>query len=351
MAAWQTLCVMGLMQSLLKSWKRRFASHSALITDQNVSPSAPVSFDPSDQPLRPGVTLLKGAARFVVLDPDRVLAPGELVWDARGRLQSLRRTRGPVADVCVLPGLGAEAQSLLAQMRTPECSALATMLSRHVAGGGQVAASCSAVFLLDAAGLLDGRSATTTWWLAPTLARVSPRCRVDADRMVCADGPVITSGAAFAHADLMLHLVRERCGPKLGEAVSRWLLLEHRHAQSPFVIPEVLASGHTLVSKLTARIESALPEVPGIAVLAREFCVCERTLARHVRRATGKSTGGLVQSIRLRRAREVLQQSCMSIDQVAVAVGYQDATALRRLMRRSAGTTPSRLRSSVAVSA
>lgn len=45
------------------------------------------------------------AARFVVLDPDRVLAPGELVWDARGRLQSLRRTRGPVADVCVLPGL------------------------------------------------------------------------------------------------------------------------------------------------------------------------------------------------------------------------------------------------------
>jgi len=261
-----------------------------------------------------------------------------------------QRRRGN-RSVCVLPGLGAEAQSLLAQMRTPECSALATMLSRHVAGGGQVAASCSAVFLLDAAGLLDGRSATTTWWLAPTLARVSPRCQVDADRMVCADGPVITSGAAFAHADLMLHLVRERCGPKLGEAVSRWLLLEHRHAQSPFVIPEVLASGHTLVSKLTARIESALPEVPGIAVLAREFCVCERTLARHVRRATGKSTGGLVQSIRLRRARELLQHSRMSIDQVAVAVGYQDATALRRLMRRSAGTTPSRLRSSVAVSA
>ncbi|HBJ86445.1 MAG TPA: glycogen debranching enzyme GlgX [Verrucomicrobiales bacterium] len=66
MAAWQTLCVMGLMQSLLKSWKRRFASYSAHTSNHRVSAAAPVSFDPSDQPLRPGVTLLQGAARFVV---------------------------------------------------------------------------------------------------------------------------------------------------------------------------------------------------------------------------------------------------------------------------------------------
>lgn len=253
-------------------------------------------------------------------------------------------------SICVLPGLGADPQALLAQMRTPEGLAIAKRLARHVACGGQVAASCSAVFVLHAAGLLDGRRATTTWWLAPVLARESPRCKVDAGRMVCADGPVVTAGAAFAHADLMLHLLRERFGPKLSESVSRMLLLEHRHSQSPFVVPEILAGGHALVAQLTERLEKSLPHVPPISQLARELCVSERTLSRHVRRATGKSTNGLVQSVKLRRARMLLQNSRMTIEQIAAAVGYQDATALRRLVRKTTGASPAQFRMAATVS-
>jgi transcriptional regulator GlxA family with amidase domain len=252
-------------------------------------------------------------------------------------------------STCVIPGLGADPQALLAQMETPQGRAIARRLARHVACGGQVAASCSAVFVLHAAGLLAGRRATTTWWLAPVLARLSPQCTVDADRMVCADGPVVTAGAAFAHADLLLHLLRERFGPQLSESVARMLLLEHRHSQSPFVVPEVLASGHALVAQLSARLEKSLPQVPPISQLAREFCVSERTLSRHVRQATGKSTSGLVQSIKLRRARTLLQNSRMSIDQIAAAVGYRDATALRRLMRRVAGASPGQFRTAAMV--
>jgi transcriptional regulator GlxA family with amidase domain len=181
------------------------------------------------------------------------------------------------------------------------------------------------------------------------LARESPACAVDADRMVCADGPVTTAGAAFAHADLMLHLLRARFGPALVDAVSRWLLLEPRHSQAPFIAPEVLASGHSLVKRLTARLEGALPDVPGIAELARELCVSQKTLARHVRKATGKGTGEFVRSLRLRRARALLQDSRMTIDQVAAAVGYQDATALRRLMRQSTGASPSHFRQAATV--
>lgn len=259
-----------------------------------------------------------------------------------------QRRRGN-RSICLVPGLGAEPHALLAQMKAPECAALARMLAAHVRGGGEAAASCSAVFLLDAAGLLAGRRVTTTWWLAPVLAEVSPRCTVDADRMVCADGPVTTAGAAFAHSDLMLHLLRERFGPQLTEAVSRWLLLEHRVSQAPFMAPEVLASGHALVKRLTDRLEAALPEVPAIAELASEFCVSQKTLARHVRRATGKSTGDFIRSIKLRRARALLQGSRMSIERVAAAVGYQDATALRRLMRQSTGAPPSHFRTAATV--
>lgn len=253
-------------------------------------------------------------------------------------------------SICVLPGLGADPKVILARMQEPDGIAIARRLAAHVARGGQIAASCSAVFVLHAAGLLAGRRATTTWWLAPTLGQLSPPCIVDADRMVCADGPVVTAGAAFAHADLMLHLLRDRFGPRLSEVVARMLLLEHRHAQSAFVVPEVLAGGHALVAQLTRRVESSLPRTPSISQLARELCVSERTLARHVRHATGKSTRGLIQSIKLRRARTLLQDSRMTIEQVAVQVGYQDATALRRLVRKVIGATPGRLRASAAVS-
>ncbi|MGC4051696.1 MAG: helix-turn-helix domain-containing protein [Paludibaculum sp.] len=208
---------------------------------------------------------------------------------------------------------------------------------------GRWAASCSSVFLLQRAGLLAGRRATTTWWLAPALARLEPSCTVDADRMVCADGPVI-SASAVAQTDLMLHLLRARCGSALADAVSRVLLIEGRQAQSPFVVPEVLANGDQLVSRLVARIEGALPATPSVTELAGVFCMSERTLARRVRRATGQSTMALVQSVRLRRARALLASSRMTVEQVAAAVGYQDATALRRLMRKVAGANPSRFR-------
>ncbi|WP_454904807.1 GlxA family transcriptional regulator [Variovorax gossypii] len=246
----------------------------------------------------------------------------------------------------VVPGLGLNTPGDIRRCLGSDDAVKAVAgLVRHAKAGGQVAASCSAVFLLNAAGLLQGRRATTSWWYAPLLARMSPECTVDADRMVCADGPVVTAGAAFAQTDLMLHLLRERCGSALTDLVSRMLLIDGRQAQAPFVVPEVLANGNDLVVRLAARVESALPDAPAVSALAREFCMSERTLSRHIRKATGKSTQALVQSVRLRRARALLETSRMTVEQVAGAVGYQDATALRRLMKKMAGANPSRYRS------
>ncbi len=263
--------------------------------------------------------------------------------------RALPPRRHGTRSTLVIPGLGADPDVIALRMASPDGRATARRLVAQVERGGQVAASCSAVFVLHAAGLLVGRRATTTWWLAPALARLAPDCTVDAARMVCADGQVVTAGAAFAHADLMLHLLRERCGPALSETVARMLLLEHRQSQSPFVVPEVLAGGHALVAQLTARLEKSLPDVPPISQLARELCVSEKTLSRHVRRATGKSTSGLVQSVKLRRARTLLENSRMTVEQIASEVGYRDATALRRLMRKTAGASPRQFRATTTV--
>ncbi len=276
-----------------------------------------------------------------------------------GRIQlqggfSIETSRLPVRprhdrSTWVLPGLGyAMPAGLKARLDSTDSARAIVAIARHVKQGGRVAASCSAVFLLHAAGLLQNRRATTTWWLAPLLKQMSPECTVDADRMVCVDGPVVTAGAAFAQTDLMLHLLRECCGSALVDAVSRTLLIDGRQSQAPFIVAEQQASGNELVAQIATRIESALPNPPSVLELALEYGMSERTLSRHIHRATGKTTVALVQNIRLRRARWLLETSRMTVEQVAEAVGYSDSTALRRLMKKNVGTNPSRYRPIVA---
>lgn len=259
------------------------------------------------------------------------------------------RTKGS-KSVLLIPGIWVlDARELTERLQADDCRRAIRSIAAHVAGGGQVAASCSAVFLLQAAGVLEGRQATTTWWLAPELSRIARDTRVAANRILCVDGPVITAGAAFAQSDVMLYLLRKRFGAKVADGVSRVLLLHERSEQAQFVVPSMLASGDALVTRLTKRVETSLPSVPSVPELARELCVSERTLGRHVRRATGMGTSDMIQSIRLHRARSLLQNSRMNIEQIAAAVGYQDATALRRLMRKVGGATPRQFRSSANV--
>ncbi|NWA11576.1 GlxA family transcriptional regulator [Pseudomonas gingeri] len=247
----------------------------------------------------------------------------------------------------IIPGLGLESsEDIDARMASADAQQAIQAIRAHGAHGGSFAASCTGVFLLQAAQLLAGRRATTSWWLAGELRRLESRCVVDADRMVCTDGPVTTAGAAFAQTDLMLHLLRSRFGAPLADEVSRLLLIDGRQAQSPFIVPMMLSNGNDLVTRLTQRIESALPDLPSVVELADELAMSTRTLSRHVQAATGKSTLALLQSVRLNRARQLIESSRMTIEQVAAHVGYEDATALRRLMLRVFGANPSQFRAS-----
>ena len=249
------------------------------------------------------------------------------------------------ASTWIVPGLGTDNPAVIeARLARDDAQRAIAAIRRHAARGGAVAASCSAVFLLRAAGVLANRRATTSWWLAPELRRLEPACVVDADRMVCADGPVTTAGAALAQSDLMLHLLRARFGVALADAVSKVLLIDGRQAQAPFAVPAMMANGSELIRRLTQRIEASLPRPPSVAALAGELAMSPRTLARHVRAASGRGPLALVQSVRLNRARQLIESSRMTIAQVAESVGYEDATALRRLMRKAAGATPSQFR-------
>jgi transcriptional regulator GlxA family with amidase domain len=246
----------------------------------------------------------------------------------------------------LVPGLGtADATAVREALGTPEAAAIGALLQRAHAQGHEVAASCAAVLLLGAHGLLDRRQATCTWWLAPELRRVAPACGVDSQRMVIHDRGVFTAGAAMAHLDLMLAVLRHRFGRPLAEMVAQALLIASRPSQSRYVQANLLALGDELVTRIEALVREAMPAVPTVDEIARRMAMSTRTLHRRVRAATGRSPIELVQSVRLTAAKALLQSTRLSVEQVAERVGYQDTTSLRRLMKQAMSATPSQLRS------
>ncbi|WP_223488322.1 GlxA family transcriptional regulator [Pseudomonas sp. A-RE-19] len=245
----------------------------------------------------------------------------------------------------IIPGMGvADTLMIEHRLQQADIALLVPALRAHVQAGGNVAASCSAVFVLQAANLLAGRCVTTSWWLAPLLQQWAPECQVDADRMVILDPPLITAGAALGHSDLMLHLLRSRFSPALADAVARALLIDGRQLQSPFMVPAMMAQGNELIAQLTAHIEASLPATISVSTLASDFGLSERTLSRHIHKAIGYSPLRLIQRVQVNKARELLANSKYSIDTIAEHVGYRDATSLRRLMKKMLNTTPRQLR-------
>lgn len=245
----------------------------------------------------------------------------------------------------ILPGLDVDdADQLAARLAQDDVPVLAAALRRHVQSGGRIAASCSSVFLLNAAGLLSGRSVTTTWWLSPALRRVAPAASVDADRMVIESGALMTAGAAFAHLDLMLHVLWQRFGDALASAVGQALLVDRRHLQSRYATPALMAPQSELIARLSSHIERSMPGTITVADLATYANTSIRTLNRQVTRLLGHGPQALIQSIRLNRARVLLAQGTLPVDAVAAQVGLGDAAALRRLLRRRMDVTPSQIR-------
>ncbi|MBB5204932.1 transcriptional regulator GlxA family with amidase domain [Inhella inkyongensis] len=278
----------------------------------------------------------------------RVLAPqgGTLELSSGLRLETQALPTRADRSIWVLPGLGLDSpERLQSGLAQPDAERSAQSLARHAAQGGHCAASCSAVFLLQRAGLLAGRQVTTSWWLAPLLQQWAPEAHVRADALVLQDGPLWTAGAALAQADLMLALLTQGWGPALVDRLRRFLLLPPpRATQSPYVLPALVVQGDELLRRLTRCIETQLPRPPTLDGLAAALGLSPRTLSRRVRAASGRTVLDWVQAVRLNRARFLIETSRLPIETVAAAVGYQDGSALRRMMRRSASARPSQFR-------
>ncbi|MFT3714376.1 MAG: helix-turn-helix domain-containing protein [Gordonia sp. (in: high G+C Gram-positive bacteria)] len=245
------------------------------------------------------------------------------------------------AGVVIVPGLGAatpdEVTDLLGR---DDVNAAAAWLRRAAAAGSEIAASCTAAFVLGAAGLLDGRRCATTWWLGDTLASLVPSARVDVGEMVVHDRGVWTAGSAFAHTDLLLALVRRHAGADVTDEVARRLIVDERPSQAAYLVPTHVAAHDDLVADLERRIRAGLDRPMSLTSLADDCHTSARTLNRRTRAAVGMSPMQLVQRIRLERALHLLRTTDQSVESIGSTVGLNDPSTLYRLVKRHTGHAP-----------
>jgi transcriptional regulator GlxA family with amidase domain len=249
-------------------------------------------------------------------------------------------------DVLVVPGAFIEdAAAMHAWVTQSSMAPWLAMLRHRRAAARPVAASCAGTWLLAEAGMLDGRQATTVWWLAAAFRDRYPQILLDTQRMVVSDGPVTTAGAALAQTDLMLHLVARMASASLAERCARLLLADRREVQSRHISLSWMAEADPLMRRACGWIDRHLNDPVDVADLAQALHMTSRTLARRCKRVLGVSPWRLVQRRRIEAATELLRTTTLPFEKVAARVGYADPSALRTLIRRELGVAPSSLRS------
>ncbi|MGW0784765.1 GlxA family transcriptional regulator [Streptomyces sp. NPDC002913] len=212
----------------------------------------------------------------------------------------------------------------------------------YIRPGTRMVAICTGGFALAAAGYLDGRPATTHWASADHFQRLFPKIRVDPDVLFIDDGDVLTSAGVAAGIDLCLHIVRRDHGTAVANDVARRTVVPpHRDGgQAQYISRPVPEPGSATTTSARAWALGRLEQPILLRDLARLESMSVRTFTRRFREEVGVSPGQWLAQQRVERARQLLESSDLSIDQVARDAGFGTATSLRQHMQATLGVSP-----------
>ncbi|MFE7801001.1 GlxA family transcriptional regulator [Nocardia sp. NPDC057440] len=207
----------------------------------------------------------------------------------------------------------------------------------------RIASVCVGAHLLAAAGLLDGKTATTHWSTADQLAAEHPHVVVDPDPIFIRAGRIWTGAGISACLDLALALVAEDHGEELALQVARQLVvyLKRQGGQSQFSVPlSRPATTRRDIDELRLFVTEHLDDDLSTSALAARMCLSERHFTRVFRQETGTSAVVYVEACRVEAARRLLETTDQPLERVAATVGLGSVETLHRAFRRQLATTP-----------
>ncbi len=267
----------------------------------------------------------------IALEAD-IRATGGLKIQADGTLESLTE-----ADTIILPGWRDPSE------RPPE--ALLEALRHARQNGTRLFSICSGVFILAAAGLLNGKRATTHWRYTAQLQARFPEIRVQPDVLYVEDAGILTSAGSAAGIDASLHLIRQDHGAAVANAVARRLVLPpHREGgQAQFIPPSQPRTG-TPIAALMDWARANLHRPLTLQSLAEQAAMSERTFQRRFRAEVGMAPMAWLQRERLFHAQTLLETTVASLAEIAHISGYDSLDTFRIAFKRTLGTSPAAYR-------
>ncbi|GGS77848.1 GlxA family transcriptional regulator [Streptomyces violaceus] len=208
--------------------------------------------------------------------------------------------------------------------------------------GTRIVSICTGAFVLAAAGLLDGRRATTHWQVADRFRRMFPLVDLDPDVLFVDDHPFLTSAGAASGVDICLHLVRKDHGSHLANTVARRCVVPpfRDGGQAQYIEQPVPEQGAASTAATRAWILERLGEPLTLADLAGHARMSQRTFARRFHDEVGLSPGRWLIQQRVARARHLLESSDLTVDQIAGRVGFATGASLRQHLHAAIGVSP-----------
>jgi len=254
--------------------------------------------------------------------------------------RSYRDVRGPI-DTLIITGTDTPDQAT-------QDAQLVAWLARVAPRTRRLVGLCTGTFMLAAAGLLDGRRATSHWLFCDELTRQFPKIQVERDPIYVRDGTIYTGVGSSAGLDLALALVEQDVGRRIALAVAKRevFFLKRPGGQAQF---SVQLSAQIAEREPLRDLQMWIADHPhadlSVDALARRAAMSPRNFCRVFGREIGMTPGRFVERVRLEAARRLLEESARSIPEVAVACGFGTAETMRLAFHRALGVSPKTYRS------
>jgi transcriptional regulator GlxA family with amidase domain len=270
---------------------------------------------------------------------------GKPFHDSSGRPLNVDKDMKTVSGLRAILVTGYLCDDNAAYLSTAEIATMASWLRRQHAMGALICASCSGVFILGEAGLLDGRRCTTTWWRHDELKARYTKAEAIWGAPLIEDHRIVTSGGPLSWIDLCLYIIRSLCGDEAAKIAADFAVVDTAPSTHSVYVPLGHLSGaNPFLLEAEHAVRGAGEKTVTAQDLARTLRISDRTLNRRLKEATGETPKQFIDRVRFETARMLLETTNSSVKQLAVNSGYSDPASFRRAFHRYSGMTPTAYR-------
>jgi len=251
-------------------------------------------------------------------------------------------------DIIIVPSLDEQIEDGLKQN-----AVYIAWLRKRFQDGTHVSSLCTGAFVLGAAGILDGKQATTHWYFADQFKKRFPLARLREDQVIVDEGNVVTCGAATSFLNLIIYLVGKYFGHELAVHASKIFLIDmDRPSQLPYrIFSPAIAHNDAAIARCQDFISHYLKTNLQLEALAKQAGMSPRNFSRRFKAATGNSVTGYIQKLRIEASKRLFEDSDRSAAEVTELVGYNDERSFRRLFKHHTGLSPRNYRAKFKVRA